>query len=130
MSEEIKLGWYRRQLGGQPIQIEVVFTAPGQAVLKSSTGSLFVWDAETIRQNYDYIGTELGEWVSPDEVTIGEMQKGIKARVRASDQSEWQEGLLTDVSARPTGMRYLAEGHLAEGLYTLLPQCQVWRAKK
>jgi len=92
MSEEIKLGWYRRQLGGQPIQIEVVFTAPGQAVLKSSTGSLFVWDAETIRQNYDYIGTELGEWVSPDDVKFSELP--IRARFRNYDLADWYESQL------------------------------------
>jgi hypothetical protein len=123
MSEEIKLGWYRRQLGGQPIQIEVVFTAPGQAVLKSSTGSLFVWDAETIRQNYDYIGTELGEWVSPDDVKFSELP--IRARFRNYDLADWYESQLAGIEIRKSGTLSYACVNC-----DWFSQCQVWRAKK
>ena len=124
MSKEIKLGWYisRKIVGSE--HGEVVYATMHEVVIRSQTGNLFVWSANSIRNNYQYIGPELppqGEWVDIDLEKVALADLPIKARFRHDRSIEWSDpdqlcGFYSDDDWNfvcPDGMHWR--------------YCQVWR---
>jgi len=117
MSDEIKLGWYQSRINPEQY-LEVVYSCGEKRVIKIAN-QLSIWDERLLRDCYDYIGTELGEWVSPDEVKLSELP--IKARFRDRDSDSWNESELHGYNA-------LERSCFIGGVRWR--QCQVWREKK
>jgi hypothetical protein len=128
MSEEIKLGWYRSRIPSRE-QGEVVYAAMKEVVIRNQTGDLFIWSANSIRDNYKYIGPELppqGEWVDPGDVTIERLKAGIKARFWDDGGPPAEEGVLVGFDAS-SGYPYLS---CINGVTSSqFSQCQVWSPK-
>ena len=121
MSEEIKLGWYQHRINPH-LLLEVVYSSRKQHTVKIFN-QLSIWDEKQLRDCFKYIGTELGEWVSPDDVKFSELP--IRARFRNYDLADWYESQLAGIEIRKSGTLSYACVNC-----DWFSQCQVWRAKK
>jgi hypothetical protein len=127
--EEIKLGWYRCSFGHDHTKLFNVINI----VNELDNPVVGYWQGSTRVAQYaveyfesicaTYVGTELGEWVSPEDVKLSELPF-LRARFR-NDQESWKEGVLDGCFVCPVdGVEY---ARLNDCWYK---QCQVWKEKK
>ena len=124
---EIKLGWYKSKQDVVSLfdPVEVVYFDKLQVVHTTKNCGLKIEDSKRFAQYRDYIGTELGEWVSADDVKLSELPV-LRARFR-NDQESWKEGVL-DGRFVDTSEDYPSTYSCKHGPW--YKQCQVWRAMK
>jgi hypothetical protein len=128
MSNEIKLGWYQRR--GNPLdRHEVVYATTSEVVIKTRSNSVFIWRADHLRNFYDYIGPELGEWVNAED-TLMVRELPIKARVRNRSCDPWIEARLVIVDGAKMYKYCVDNSLVSRSGIDCYGQCQIWRAIK